>query len=193
MFQRSPYFRYSFWKLIIDWIAATVLFTIFLLPLIVLLAISSINVKGCGIFSQIRVGRFGKNFMIYKLRTINSKGEISSLGRFLRKYKIDELPQLFNIIKGEMSFVGPRPDLPGYYDRLEGDDRCLLNLRPGITSPASIKYRKEEDLLLSVPNPDWHNDHVIFPDKVKLNLEYQKNISFKKDLRVIWLTIRSVF
>ena len=89
--------------------------------------------------------------------------------------------------------MGPRPDLPGYYDRLEGNDRSLLNLRPGITSPASIKYRKEEELLASVPNPEWYNDHVIFPDKVRLNLEYQKNISFEKDFSVIWQTIRSVF
>ena len=106
MLQCSQFFRYCFWKLVIDWVAAMVLFIVFLLPLIVLFVISSINVKGCGIFTQIRVGRFGKNFMIYKLRTINTEGKISSLGRFLHKYKIDELPQLFNIIKEEMSFCG---------------------------------------------------------------------------------------
>ena len=114
---------------------------------------------------------------------------ISMFGKFLRKSKLDELPQLFNIIKGDMSVVGPRPDIPGYYDLLEGENRKILELKPGLTSEASIKYRNEEMLLQSVSNSKKYNDEVIFPDKVKMNLNYYYNHNLLIDLKIILKTI----
>ena len=139
--------------------------------------------KGPIIFKQKRIGKNGKLFTMYKFRTmtINHNGSsisiagenrITHFGAKLRKYKIDELPELWNVFIGNMSFVGPRPDVPGYADLLKGNDRLILNLRPGITGPASLKYRDEEELLSKVENPKEYNDKIIFPDKVKLNLYY---------------------
>jgi lipopolysaccharide/colanic/teichoic acid biosynthesis glycosyltransferase len=130
-----------------------------------------------------------KRFTIFKFKTINSKGEISSFCRFLRKYKLDELPQLFNILKGEMSVVGPRPDIPGYYDKLAGNNRKLLKLKPGLTGYASINFFNEEYLLKTVENPKEYNDEIIFPKKVQLNLWYLENISFALDLKIIFKTL----
>lgn len=152
------------------------------------------------LFRQIRIGRHGKPFMINKFRTmvvnhhgstISIKGEnrITSLGAKLRKYKLDELPELWNILIGEMSFVGPRPDVPGFADLLEGDDRRILELRPGITSPASIKYANEEELFALQSEPAKFNQEVVFPDKVRINLEYIDNWSFFKDIKYIFITI----
>lgn len=143
-----------------------------------------------GFFTQKRVGQFGKTFTIFKIKTMHPKTEtISSFGKFLRRTKLDELPQLLNIIKGDMSFVGPRPDIPGYYDLLEGENRKILELKPGLTSEASIKYRNEEMLLQSVSNPKQYNDEIIFPDKVKMNLNYYYNHNLLIDLKIILKTI----
>lgn len=144
------------------------------------------------LFFQTRIGQHGKPFTIYKLKTMKD-GNVTMPGRFLRKTKIDELPQLINILKGDMSFVGPRPDLPGYYDQLIGDDRKVLALKPGLTSLAAIKYRNEEQLLLKESNPLDYNDRVIFPDKVKMNLEYLEKRSLSYDVKIIFLTIKSLF
>jgi lipopolysaccharide/colanic/teichoic acid biosynthesis glycosyltransferase len=114
---------------------------------------------------------------------------ISRSGRFFRKYKLDELPQLFNVLVGSMSLVGPRPDVPGYADRLQGDDRVILLLRPGITGPASIKYKDEESILAAADDPDAYNDRIIWPDKVKINREYFSNNSLLRDVRYIVHTI----
>ena len=103
--------------------------------------------------------------------------------------KIDELPQLFNVLIGQMSFVGPRPDVPGFADQLKGNDRIILTVRPGITGPATLKYRNEEELLASVTDPEEYNAEVVFPDKVRLNREYVENWSFARDIRYIWATI----
>lgn len=151
-------------------------------------------------FTQQRVGRHGKVFSIYKFRTMTTghggssvsvKGEsrITALGVHLRRWKLDELPELWNVLKGDMSFVGPRPDVPGYADQLQGDDRRMLQLRPGITGPATLKYRNEEELLASVDDPIRYNDEVIFPDKVRLNLYYLDHYSFLKDLQMIVCTV----
>jgi len=110
-------------------------------------------------------------------------------GVFMRKFKLDELPQLYNVLRGQMSFVGPRPDVPGYYDKLTGNATVLLQLKPGITGPASIKYANEEALLATVPNPLEYNDAVIFPDKVKINLAYYYNRSLWLDIKIIAWTI----
>lgn len=145
-----------------------------------------------GMFVQVRIGQNGKKFKIYKLRSIkNVSGNklVTPLGRFMRKYKIDELPQLFNILIGEMSFVGPRPDLPGYYDTLQGADRELLKLKPGLTGPASLKYANEEELLAQVNDPLAYNDQVLFPDKVKINLSYQKHQTLWLDVKLIVYTL----
>ena len=112
---------------------------------------------------------------------------------FLRKSKIDELPQLLNVLFGQMSFVGPRPDIPGYYDKLVGEDRKILELKPGLTSKASLKYFNEEFLLSTQPNPLEYNDSVIFPDKVKMSLEYYYKKSFREDLKIIFKTFSVLF
>lgn len=149
-------------------------------------AVSAFDTSSDGIFIQKRVGQFGKIFRIIKLRTIDKKTfTISKIGRFLRKSKIDEVPQLLNVFIGDMSFVGPRPDVAGYYDKLEGESRKILELKPGITSLASIKYRNEEYLLSQQENPLRYNDEVLFPDKVKMNLEYYYNRTFLLDLQLI--------
>jgi lipopolysaccharide/colanic/teichoic acid biosynthesis glycosyltransferase len=115
---------------------------------------------------------------------------ITKNGKFFRDTKIDELPQLFNVLFGTMSFVGPRPDVEGYADKLEGEDRLVLTVRPGITGPASLKYKNEEDILAKVDNPKEYNDKVIWPDKVKINMEYIQNWSLKKDIEYIVKSIR---
>lgn len=159
----------------------------------ILFVISCMNFKSFGIFTQERIGQYGKKFKIYKIKSMNNELEINSIGFFLRKYKLDELPQLFNILKGEMSFVGPRPDVAGYYDLLEGEERKILNLKPGITSEASIKYKNEEELLKNHKNPLFFNDNIIFPDKIKMNLEYYYNQNILVDLQIIFKTISSIF
>ena len=155
---------------------------------------------GPAIFKQTRIGRHGKPFTMYKFRTmtVNHSGSsvsvagesrITPLGAVLRKYKIDELPELWNVLKADMSFVGPRPDVPGYADALTGDDREVLLLRPGITGPASLKYRNEEEILAAVDNPQIYNDTIIFPDKVRINRYYLHNYSFVSDIKMILCTV----
>ena len=153
--------------------------------------IASIDTKSNGLFIQERIGQFGKVFKIYKLRTIknNIENNISKTGFFFRKTKIDELPQLWNIFIGNMSFVGPRPDIAGYYDTLEGEDKEVLKLKPGLPGLASIKYYNEEEILKTVDNPQLYNDTVIFPDKVKINLEYYKQQSLLLDVKIIFKTL----
>jgi lipopolysaccharide/colanic/teichoic acid biosynthesis glycosyltransferase len=139
---------------------------------------------------QYRVGQFGRLFTIYKFKTMHPKtGKISGIGAFLRKYKLDELPQFINVLKGEMSIVGPRPDVEGYYDKLEGEERKILDIKPGITSEASIKYYKEEEILEQHKDALLYNDTVIFPDKVKMNLDYYYNQSLLLDIKIIIKTI----
>lgn len=151
-------------------------------------------------FTQMRVGRHGKLFTIYKFRTMSvahsgssvsvaGESRITPLGAKLRKYKLDELPELWNVLIGDMSFVGPRPDVPGYADKLTGNSRRILELRPGITGPASLKYRDEEELLATVENPQEYNDTVIYPDKIRLNLYYLDHYSFVKDIQMIICTV----
>lgn len=152
------------------------------------------------LFKQKRVGLHGKLFTMMKFRTMTvayagssvsvaGEGSITPLAARLRRWKIDELPQLWNVLIGEMSFVGPRPDVPGYADQLQGDDRRILELRPGITGPASLKYRDEEELLAKVEDPQTYNDTVIYPDKVRINLYYMDHYSFVKDLQMIVCTV----
>ena len=143
-----------------------------------------------GIFTQKRVGQNGQLFTIFKLKTIHPKTrKISRIGKFLRDTKIDEIPQLYNIFKGDMSFVGPRPDIEGYYDLLEGENRKILELKPGITSRAGLKYANEERVLKTKTNPVEYNDTIIFPDKVRMNLDYYYKKSLVLDVKIIYLTV----
>jgi len=187
--KRSFDFFFSFVWLLLTW------------PIILIAwIIASIETKSNGMFSQIRIGENGKLFKIYKIKTMYDKkgttittandDRITKSGKFFRKYKIDELPQLWNVLIGNMSFVGPRPDVPGYADKLKGEDKIILSIKPGITGPASIKYKNEEGILANVKNPKEYNDNVIWPDKVKINKEYIKNWSLKKDIEYVIKTIK---
>lgn len=171
-------------------------------PILLIVAIL-IKVKmpgGPAIFKQKRVGQNGKLFTMYKFRSmtvahsgssISVRGEsrITPLGAILRKYKLDELPELWNVLVGDMSLVGPRPDVPGYADQLKGKDRDMLKLKPGITGPASLKYVNEEELLAQQEDPIRYNDEVIFPDKVRINIDYLKNQSLFLDIKIILCTV----
>ncbi len=139
-----------------------------------------------GFFLQKRIGQFGKPFTIYKLKTFgySKKNPVSKFGDFLRNSKLDEVPQLWNVLLGNMSFVGLRPDIAGYYDLLEGENRKILKLKHGLTSLASIKHAKEDDLLRLQLNPLTYNDEIIFPDKVRMNLDYYYNHNFLGDLKI---------
>ena len=208
---------------------------LFLWPVLLVVAVL-VKVKmpgGPAFFVQKRVGKGGKLFSCHKFRTMipvkNNEGaegkkgdknwstvsvagdsRITPLGSTLRHYKLDELPGLWDVLIGNMSFVGPRPDVPGYADKLQGDDRDVLKLRPGITGPATLKYRLEDELLADVRRlmsegrclpqeqidkmPDqelavWYNDNVIYPDKVRLNCYYYRHYSFIKDIQMILCTV----
>ena len=189
---------------------------LFLWPILLIVAIM-IKIKMPGgpvFFIQKRVGKDGKLFTCHKFRsmdvdhhgsTISVAGDsrITPLGSTLRHYKLDELPGLWDVLVGKMSFVGPRPDVPGYADKLEGDDRVVLKLRPGITGPATLKYRREDEMISeyvakrqaegdSRPIQEIateYNDTVIYPDKVRLNKYYYRNYSFFKDIEMIFATV----
>ena len=153
------------------------------------------------LFSQLRVGRHGRLFRLFKFRTMRPSGRegttvtvagdrrVTGLGALLRRLKLDELPQLVNVIRGEMSFVGPRPDVPGYLDSLSGGDAVLLDLRPGITGPATLVFRNEETLLAREADPEQFNSQVLFPRKVRLNLRYQEEMSLAGDIGWVLLTL----
>lgn len=173
-----------------------------LLPLfaVIYIVIAATDRSAPAIFRQQRVGRHGRLFTIYKFRTMTAghggssvsvagESRITPLGAVLRRWKLDELPELWNVLVGDMSFVGPRPDVPGYADKLQGDDRLVLTLKPGITGPASLKYRNEEQLLAMHDDPQKYNDEVIFPDKVRLNLYYATHYSFITDIKMILCTV----
>ena len=158
--------------------------------LLLVIAITAIDTQSNGFFTQERIGQYGKSFLIYKLRTLHIKTNKTSLwGRMLRKTKLDELPQFLNILKGQMTFVGPRPDVAGYADKLEGADRIILNLKPGLTGLASLKYRNEEHILAQQTHPQHYNDEVIWPDKVRINKWYAQNRTLIMDLQIIFYTL----
>ncbi len=188
---------------------------IVLSPVMLVVAILiMVKMGGPVLFKQQRVGKEGKRFTMFKFRTMKAdhggssvsvagESRITPLGAKLRKYKLDELPELWNVLKGDMSFVGPRPDVPGYADRLQGDDREVLLLRPGITGPASLKYRNEEEMIAEYVAQAktqgdfrseqeialWYNDNVMWPDKVRINCYYYRHYSFVKDIQMIFCTV----
>lgn len=173
----------TWWLILLVWVAAC------------------FDTRSNGFFVQKRVGRYGKLFRVVKIKTMrpiddlktsvtcHADPRITILGVFFRRTKIDELPQLFNVLIGQMSFVGPRPDVPGYADRLQGEDRIILSIRPGITGPAQLTYKNEEEILANQDDAVKYNDEIIWPDKVRINREYIKDYSFFKDFYYIWKTI----
>ncbi|CAI8300660.1 MAG: UDP-N-acetylgalactosamine-undecaprenyl-phosphate N-acetylgalactosaminephosphotransferase [Cryomorphaceae bacterium] len=191
-------------KRLFDFITSLIGLILFSPIFIILSLLVKIYSEGSIFFIQERIGRNGKIFRMIKFRsmtvvqisnsTISVKGDvrITKIGVFLRKYKLDELPELWNVLKGDMSFVGPRPDVCGYADNLKGLDRKILELRPGITGVASLKYYNEEDILALQDNPLKFNDEVIYPDKVRLNLDYYYNNNLWIDIKIIFATIFKV-
>lgn len=211
-------------KLIFDKVVSFIGLLILWPVLLVVALLIKWKMPGPILFCQQRVGRYGENFTVYKFRTMTVKREaavasrdseatsiasqeqsrITPLGEKLRRYKLDELPELWNVLKGDMSFVGPRPDVPGYADQLQDEDREVLLLRPGITGPASLKYRNEEDILQAIDEAlqkggeglpagvttvQEYNDNIIYPDKVRLNRYYLHHYSFIKDIKMIVCTV----
>lgn len=186
-------------KLLFDYLLAVIIFPVVLPMVIILIIVATIDTKEFGLFTQKRVGKNANLFLIYKIRTMRGSNEsdvttshthsITTLGKFMRKYKLDELPQIFNILLNQMSFVGPRPDVVGYADELKGQDRIILTIKPGITGPAQLAYRDEEKILSQQENPLKYNDEIIWPDKVRINREYITNWTLINDLKYILKTI----
>ena len=168
---------------------------------ILLSIVIKLTSKGTVFFIQERVGKDGVLFNMIKFRsmkmiqqsksTISVKGDmrVTKVGSFLRRYKLDELPELWNVLVGDMSLVGPRPDVPGYANFLRGEDRNILKLKPGITGPASLKYANEEEILARQENPKEYNDKIIYPDKVRINLDYYCQSNLWIDIKIIFATI----
>ena len=189
-------------KYIFDRVFSLILLVILFPVLLVIYIIHKIRMpKGRFLYRQVRVGKDGKLFRIFKIRTLADNSEaggsvtiagderVLPFGRWLRESKVDTFLELINILIGDMSFVGPRPDVPGYADKLVGDDRRILAIRPGLTGPASIKYRHEDRILAQQSDPKKYNDEVIWPDKVKINLEYYENWSVWRDISILWQTV----
>lgn len=202
-------------KFCFDRLAALLGLIVLALPMGIIAIIVLVTMKGGPVlYRQVRVGKDGKLFKIHKFRTMTNDQEVSNIaypnkaritpfGAWLRKHKLDELSELWDVLIGNMSFVGPRPDVPGYADQLQGDDRVVLQMRPGITGPATLKYRDEEHLIETYvkqakANGDsrtedeialHYNDEVIYPDKVRINVDYYRNFSLLKDLSIILHTL----
>ncbi|MCH7785531.1 MAG: sugar transferase [Bacteroidetes bacterium] len=185
-------------KRIFDLTISLVLFLLLIIPLLLLTGIATMSTKQRGLFTQQRIGRYGNRFSIYKIRSLKGSEHLDILvikksetgfGRWIRETNLDELPQLINVILGNMSLVGPRPDVPGYADSLQGEDRIILSVKPGITGPATIKYRNEDKLLMQQVNPKKYNDEVIWPDKVAINKKYIKNWSLQKDIGYLFASL----
>lgn len=190
--------RQKFTKRFFDLVLSIVLLPLFIPILLLLWILASIITKRNAWFVQTRIGYRGKSFRMFKIRSLlgaNHKDaleiekSLTGFGAWLRRTKLDELPQIVNVLKGEMSWVGPRPDIPGYADILEGSDRLILEVKPGITGPATIKYKNEQILLLQQEDPLHYNDTVIWPDKLKINRLYVKEWSFSKDIYYLWKSI----
>lgn len=172
---------------------------ILIVPLLILFVLATISTGENGLYRQNRVGLHGNIFVMYKIRsmregddstgiTLKNDPRITRFGKFLRYFKLDEIPQLWNVLKGDMSLVGPRPDIPGYADLLTGEDRIILTVRPGITGPATLKYKNEEELLAEQADALHYNDTVIWKDKVDINKQYIKNWSLEGDIKYILRT-----
>ena len=202
--KKGFYIRYG--KRIFDFVFSAV-GLLMLTPLFVLVAICiKLTSRGSVFFRQTRVGKDGQPFQIVKFRsmleiaskmppsiTVSGDARITPVGRILRRYKIDELPQLWNVFLGSMSFVGPRPELPKYVEAYSFDQKHVLCVRPGVTDPASLAYRNEEEILSESQDPEEIYRTQILPDKLRRNLAYLQAISFCHDVRIIFLTLACAF
>ncbi len=189
--------RQKIFKRLFDFVISFFGLVVFSSVIIIAWWIASIETRSNGLFIQKRVGRNSEIFFLVKIKTMKSVEGVDTTitsskdvritisGKFFRSSKIDELPQLWNVLCGHMSFVGPRPDVPGFADKLKGDDRIILTIRPGITGPASLKYKGEEELLSLQDKPEEYNITIIWPDKVRINKEYIMNYSFYTDMQYI--------
>lgn len=188
-------------KRLLDLTVSTAVLVVFGWAIPVAALLIRLDGDGPGVYRQVRIGKDGRRFTMLKLRTMRL-GEVSDttvttsddpritgLGRILRRTKLDELPQFVNVLKGDMSLVGPRPDVPGFADLLNGEDQIILSVRPGITGPATLAFRHEEQLLSSQPDPERFNREVLFPMKVKINRQYVQHWRFRDDVRYLWLTV----
>lgn len=194
-------FFQRFIKRVFDLVVSLLGLLLFWWLIVLAYIIASLDTRENGFFIQKRVGKEGELFSVIKIKTMcsdpsvkttvtkTSDSRITKIGAFFRRTKIDELPQLFNVLIGKMSFVGPRPDVPGFADKLVGEERKILSVRPGITGPATLYYRNEEELLEKQENSEQYNREVIFPAKAKINLGYIENYSFWKDLQYILATL----
>ena len=189
-------------KRIIDLGVAAVALVVCSPILVVITAVIRLAMGSPVLYTQQRIGSLGRGFRIYKFRTMVQQPDvettvttadderITSVGRFLRRTKLDELPQLWNVVRGDMSLVGPRPDVEGFADLLRGDDRLILRIRPGLTGPASIVFRYEEELLAAQNDPEEYNRSVLFPLKVRLNRAYAQHSTLVDDVRYVLWTLR---
>lgn len=196
-------FSQRFSKRSFDIVISTIALSITWWIIAIAYAIASLESKSNGFFIQTRVGRNGKPFSLIKIKTMrplknysttittSKDPRITKCGAFFRQYKIDELPQLLNVLLGSMSLVGPRPDVSGYADKLNGEDTLILSLRPGITGPATLKYKNEEELLAAQIEPKRFNDEIIWPDKICINRRYLDEWSFLGDIHYLWRTLKS--
>lgn len=187
-------------KRIFDLFFSLIGIIIFSIPICILVILATISTGRIGFFSQLRVGQHKKLFRIFKIRTMKSNenrspitlkndNRFTKFGKYISEKKLDELPQLLNILLGDMSFVGPRPDVPGYADELEGEDLIILSIKPGITGPATLKFKNENELLSVQQDPLKYNDDIIWKEKVRMNKEYVESWSFLKDLYYMHKTI----
>ena len=208
MVEKDPKFSFQerTCKRTFDFIVALIGLIISSWIILIAFIIASIDTRSYGLFTQLRVGKGGKLFRIIKIKSMrevkgiettvtkSSDARITKSGALFRKTKIDELPQLFNVMIGKMSFVGPRPDVPGFADQLDGKGRAILSLRPGITGPATLVFRNEEELLEDQEEPEAYNREVIYPKKVEINLKYLENYSFWIDIKyILATTVPSLF
>ena len=187
-------------------ITASALGLLFLMiPFLIIAIIIKATSKGPVFFRQVRVGKDGKEFRIYKFRTmvvdaekkgmqitVGADSRITGIGKFLRKTKVDELPQLINVLKGQMSFVGPRPEVPRYVALYDDYQRNILRIKPGITELASIVYRDENEVLAKSENPEETYINEIMPKKIALNIEYMQKLGFWYDIKLIFMTFAAI-
>ena len=180
-------------KRLLDVLLSLILIPTLLLPVSILIILATMDTKIFGLFFQNRVGQYGKGFTIYKIRTYNRNGEVSKFSKKIRKYKLDEIPQILNILLGQMSFVGPRPDVLEVMSALSRSDQVILSIRPGLTGPASLHYFNEEALLAEQEDPIAYTNQILTPKKNAINKDYIKNYHIFNDVNYIYKTTLHVF
>jgi lipopolysaccharide/colanic/teichoic acid biosynthesis glycosyltransferase len=180
-------------KRLLDVLLSLILIPTLLLPVSILIILATMDTKIFGLFFQNRVGQYGKGFTIYKIRTYNRNGEVSKFSKKIRKYKLDEIPQILNILLGQMSFVGPRPDVLEVMSTLSKSDQIILSIKPGLTGPASLHYFNEEALLAEQEDPIAYTNQILTPKKNAINKDYIKNYHIFNDVNYIYKTTLHVF